>query len=304
MDPSALGDTKRLSIRDDWPVQTCQPTDGVNLDYLAPLITSQVGDVPSEALVTNITKGRMTVTTLLQQLTSWVHKGFALEHDGSLIGKHYKQNYKSSLLFKSGVHKSLCKRLATNKTTGPFAWTGSVDDLPFSDCAINPIGAVRYKYEQDRARACDDPFINDAITPPSFSMPAMQQLRERAFPFCSWAKSDVEAAFPCMKLAQGDLPWMLFTWYAPDDTDFTGSGTGCLYVHTHGNFGPRPLPHHFTMLMLAVNIAARAIGLDIPAAFIDDNIHTGIMTDLKAAAPAYWNHLRLAGVSDQHSKRE
>ena len=205
------------------------------------------------------------MATLLDQVVDWVKHGFSLGHDGSLQGKYHKTNYKSSLSFKSGVQKSLLKRLAANKTTGPFAWTGDVSTLPFPDCAVNPIGAVPYKYEPDRARACDDPFINEAITPPGFSMPAMQMLRDAAFPYCSWLKSDVAAAFAAMNLSTDDMPWMMFSWYHPDDTTFSGTDQDYLYVHTHGNYGPRPFPHHFSMLMLCVNIAAKSLDIDVPA---------------------------------------
>ena len=77
----------------------------------------------------------------------------------------------------------------------------------------------------------------------------------------------------------------MFTWYHPDDVTFSGTDQDCLYVHTHGNFGPRPYPYLFTMLMLYVNIAARSQNIDIPAAFIDDNIHCGLHDELQLMAP-------------------
>ena len=302
--PTASRDTKLLNIRSDWPRQLPRPGDTIDLAYLAPLVQQQIANVPSEALVQTISNNRYTVSSLANQIESWVTHGFPLGHDGSLSGKHYTPNYKSSLEFRSGVTKSLLKRLDTNKTAGPFAWTGDLADLPFQDCAVNPIGAVRYKYEPDRARACDDPHINQATLPPGFSITAMQQIRDGAFPCCSWYKSDVASAFPCMPLPQTDLPWMMFTWYHPDDTDFQGTDKDCIYVHTHGNFGPRPYPHHFTMLMLYVNLAARTLGLDLPPAFIDDNIHCGIHDDLLIQAPRYHAHLAKAGLTDKPEKRE
>ena len=78
---------------------------------------------------------------------------------------------------------------------------------------------------------------------------------------------------------------MLFAWYHPDDTEHTGSDQDCLYVHTFGNFGPRPWPFEFSMLMLWVNIAAKALNIAIPAAFIDDNIHTDNTDELETLAP-------------------
>ena len=293
-----------MTISDDWPDQTTRPGARIDLEYLRPLVDRQVGDVPLEAMVSRISNKQYTITTLLAQVEDWVTNGFRLGHDGSLTGKHHHSNYKSALEFKSGVTKSLLKRLDTSKTVGPFAWTQDMSDIPMPDCAVNPIGAVRYKYEHDRARACDDPFINTAIDPPGFTMDAMDRLRAAAFPGCSWLKSDVASAFPCMNLCQEDLPWMLFAWYHPDDTDFTGTDQDCLCLHTHGNFGPRPFPHHFTMLMLLVNVAAKSLGLELPAAFIDDNIHTGKIMELRQMAPRYWEHMLRSGLKDKEAKRE
>jgi hypothetical protein len=146
--------------------------------------------------------------------------------------------------------------------------------------------------------------INAAIDPPHFKMPALQQLRDDAFPGCCWQKSDIAAAFPTMGIALTDLPWMLFAWYAPDDIDFLGTDQDYLYVHTHANFGPRPWPYEFSLLMLFVNLAAAATGIEYPAAFIDDNIHTGMQADLVAMAPKYWDFLTRAGIPDKPAKRE
>jgi hypothetical protein len=256
----------------DWPVSS-PPC--VNLEYLRPLAESMRGDTECEQLVACISDNRYNVDSLSAQISEWVNNGFPLEHDSSLHGKHHAPNYKSAVTeFRPQVTKSLLKRLATNKTMGPYSWSGNVNDLPFTSCGVNPIGAVPYKYEPGRARACDDPWINAAIDPPHFKMTALEQLRRDAYPCCSWAKTDVEAAFPVMHVRQTDLPWMLFAWYHPDDTTFSGIDQDCLYVHNYANFGPRPWPFEFTMLMLYTNIAGKAQGIDIPAAFIDDNMHT------------------------------
>ena len=253
----------------------------------------------------HVTCNKFDIATLGKQIETWVKHGFPLGHDGTIVGKHHKHNYKSSIQYKEGTHKSLLKRLAANKTAGPYEWSGNVADLPFENCAINPLGAVPYKYEPSRARACDDPIINDAIPDtPTFKMSAIQQLRDGAFPYCYWLKSDVASAFLCMHLQQKDLPWMIFSWYRPDDTNFQGTDQDCLYVHTHGNFGPRPWPYEFTMLMLYVNIACKTLGIPIPPAFIDDNIHCGTEPDLTAMAPSYYKHLDLAGLTDKEQKRE
>ena len=140
--PTVKRSTKQLNIKSDWPSPLPRPGDTIDLAYLAPLVQQQVADVPSEALVQTISNNKYTVSTLANQIESWVTHGFPLGHDGSLSGKHYTPNYKSSLEFRSGVTKSLLKRLETNKTAGPFAWTGDIADIPYPDCAINPIGAV------------------------------------------------------------------------------------------------------------------------------------------------------------------
>ena len=263
------------------------------------------GDVESEEMVATISDGRYDVHSLGQQLIDWVTNGFPLDHDNSMRGKHHKPNYRSAVEdFKPQVTKSLLKRLATGKTVGPFSWDGDPESLPFTDCGINPLGAVPYKLEPGRARACDDPWINEAITPPHFKMTALDMLRDNAYPFCSWLKSDIDSAFPVMNVRHCDLPWMLFSWFHPEDTTFRGTDQDCLYVHPYANFGPRPWPFQFTMLMMWVNIAGKATGIDIPAAFIDDNIHTDDYDNLQQLAPAYYKHLNAAGMPDKVIKRE
>ena len=184
----------------------------------------------------------------LRRVTTWVRDGFPLMHDNTLHGKHHGLNYKSALSFRAQTHKSLIKRLNTHKTAGPYQWSGDINDLPFDDCAINSLGAVPYKLEPDRARACDDSAINVAITPPHFKQPALQQLREAAYPGCSWSKSDIAAAFPTMNVRQQDLVWLMFAWCAPEDTEFKGTDQDCLPVCAYARqFWPTPMAirvHH------------------------------------------------------------
>ena len=134
--PSAKDDTRQLTIRNDWPAQQQQSQTCINMDYIRPLVQQQIGDVPLEAMVTRISNGRYTISTLLDQVEDWATHGFSLGHDSTLTGKHHQPNYKSSIAFRPGVHKSLLKRLANNKTVGPFAWTGDVSELPFPNCAV------------------------------------------------------------------------------------------------------------------------------------------------------------------------
>ena len=56
--------------------------------------------------------------------------------------------------------------------------------------------------------------------------------------------------------------------------------------------------------MLCVNIAAKSLDIDTPAAFIDDNTHTGVMTDLSSLAPDCWAHLHRPGLTGKPEKRE
>jgi hypothetical protein len=83
-------------------------------------------------------------------------------------------------------------------------------------------------------------FCNTDNDAPYFRQLALHQIRERTFPYCEYAKSDIESAFPCMHMADDDLPYLMFARDHPDDTEFAGSDQDFLYVHTHGNFGPRP----------------------------------------------------------------
>lgn len=272
--------------------------------YLKPLVQEQVGNDCSEQLVRHVTCDMYNVTTLLEQIENWNNNGFSLMREAQLTGKHHASNYKSALQYKAQVHKSLRKRLDACKTAGPFLWNGDLTNLPWADCAINPMGAVPYKDDLSRARACDDMLCNEVSIAPYFKQSALQQIRDRSFPYCEYAKSDVEAAFTCMHMSSSDLPWLLFAWYHIDDTTFAGSDQDCLYLHTHGNFGPRPMPFEFTMLMLCVNVAAATLNLQIPAAFIDDNIHIGTPALLDAELQKYWQHLHTAGLKDKASKRE
>ena len=289
----------------DWPKDIPRPGDSIDLNYLRPLVAAQDKDALSEALVSLVSDNQLTVASLSAFIEDGAKNGFKLGVPDSFSGKHHSTNYKSAnSTFREQTHNSLMKRLAKSKTSGPYQWSGNVQDLPFERCTINPMGAVPYKYEQDRARACDDAIINDYITAPYFRMPANQQIRDLAFLCCSWYKSDVADAFLSMAIATSDLPFMLFTWYHPDDTTFSGTDQDYLYVHTHGNFGPRPWPYSFTMLMLYVNLAAKTLGIDIPAAFIDDNVHTGRAKHLEQQAIPYHMHLQRAGLKDKAAKRE
>ena len=153
-------------MHDDWPTATPRPGDTLDITFLRPLVETRIGDPTAEQLVSHVTDNKQTVTTLIELVSSWTRDGFPLMHDGTLTGKHHELNYKSATeTYRAQTHKSLLKRLDTHKTLGPFAWTGNVQDLPFPNCAINSVGAVPYKYELDRARACDDPVINAAVDP-------------------------------------------------------------------------------------------------------------------------------------------
>ena len=288
----------------EWPAGPAQARSCIDIAYLAPLVHLQAGNDGPEQLVREITDGMYDVTTLMQQIEAWHAEGFSLMRHGDMEGKFHAKNYKSALTFKAEVHKSLLKRLQAGKTVGPFPWNGDLGGIPYNNCAVNPLGAVGYKDDKTRARACDDVFCNADNTAPYFKQTALQQIREQTFPYCSYSKTDVEAAFTCMHMAEQDIPWLLFAWYDAADTNFKGTDQDCLYAHTHGNFGPRPMPWEFTCLMLAVNVAAASLNLDIPAAFIDDNIHVTTDKILDKQLPQYWSHLERAGLKDKPSKRE
>jgi hypothetical protein len=171
-------------------------------------MVAQMRDDPeAEKLVELVSAGSLNVRTLADHVERSCKQGFSLLRQGNMTGKHDTHNYKSaSQEFRAQTHKSLLKRLAANKTKVLDGWTGEIDCIPFADCALNPMGAVPYKYEPDRARACDDMVCNDDITAPYFRPCALQQIRDRSFQGCSYAKCDIDSAFPCMPLDQADLP--------------------------------------------------------------------------------------------------
>lgn len=113
------------------------------------------------------------VSTLLKQLQTWDSHGSSLMQQGTLCGKFHKKNYKSALNYKTEVHNSLLKRLQSGRTVGPFYWDGDINSINFKNLAINPLGAVPYKDDATRARACDNMFCNDDNSAPYFCMPAM-----------------------------------------------------------------------------------------------------------------------------------
>ena len=135
----------------------------LDIEYLRPLLQAQVSNDESEQLVNDVTCGMYHVQTLLDQITTWNDNGFTLRREGLLTGKHHANNYKSALLYKQQVHKSLLKRLTAQKTVGPFLWNGELTSLPWADCAVYPLGAVPYKDDMSRARACDDMICNEGM---------------------------------------------------------------------------------------------------------------------------------------------
>lgn len=59
------------------------------------------------------------------------------------------------------------------------------------------------------------------------------------------------------------------------------------------------IPWQFTMAMLAVNVAAKTLDLQMPAAFIDDNIHVDVADKLETGMPKYWAHMDKEGFMDK-----
>jgi len=68
---TALNNTRLLTTSEGWPKRP-RPEDTINLDYLAPLVDTLINDVPSEALVTHVSRGRYTVMTLAKQIKQWL----------------------------------------------------------------------------------------------------------------------------------------------------------------------------------------------------------------------------------------
>ena len=95
------------------------------MNYLEPLVRMQIGNTFAETLVDDISAGMFTVETLMAQIKTWHEHGFTLNREGAFAGKHHHKNYNSAIkAFRTQTHKSLLKRLATQKTAGPCEWSG------------------------------------------------------------------------------------------------------------------------------------------------------------------------------------
>ena len=190
------------------------------------------------------------------------------------LGLHLRANYKSALQDETRISKALTDRLSNGKTLGPFAWDGS---LPpgYDRLCINPMGSVPYKYEPQRSRPIDDPWVNDYLRAPYFCMPSLALVRLFASPGCWFGLQDVASAFPCLPLHPDMWPFFGFLWH--DLTSNQGANPTArprqLYLHTHGLFGPRDLPYIWTMYMLWVTMAALADGIPLAAPYLDDICH-------------------------------
>lgn len=190
------------------------------------------------------------------------------------VGLHHRSNYRSALDDAPRISSALISRLANNKTIGPFLWTGR---LPhgYDRLCVNPMGSVPYKYEPERSRPIDDPWVNDYIRAPYFPMPTLELVRLFASPGCWFGLQDVAGAFPCLPLHPTMWPYFAFLWHdlrsgsAPPATP----RQQCLYMHTHGLFGPRDLPWLWTMFMLFVTMVAVAEGLPLSPPYLDDIPH-------------------------------
>ena len=110
-----------------WPTPIPRVGDTLNRDYLTPLVAKMRGIQEAENLVAKITANSMTVDELATSVEHSMTHGFNLMREGNLTGKHDKHNYKSaSQTFRAQTHKSLLKRLNTNKTIKLDGWTGDI----------------------------------------------------------------------------------------------------------------------------------------------------------------------------------
>jgi hypothetical protein len=274
------------------------------MSYLTPLVAKMRGNAEAESLTTMVFGDDFDVASLATFVETCVsQRSFPLYVSPDTHGKHVGENYKSAKDNSTKVSEAIAKRVNRGQTAGPFKC--SVDDLPLQGFGVNSLGAVPKKGTTS-LRPVDDVWANARTSPPHFRMPSIDWLRRTATPHCFWWLVDIEDAFANLPIGPDDKRWLLFRWHDTADVNFEGSPDDCVYVHTHGCFGPRSLPFLCTALQHCVNIAALAAGVPAPVmGHMDDNCsvmptYASSMASLQLCK----THLRRAGLPDKPSKEK
>ena len=246
-------------------------------------------------------------TFTFDSLCDYIHDicddGIRLQPAEHFQGLHSSPNYGSAMKDKEAISEALRSRIAKGQSVGPLP----VIQNPlshFHTFCINPLGSVRYKLEPNRARPIDDPFVNSALNPPYFPMPAFALIRELSFPGCWYGCQDVANAFPCLHFHASAFPYLAFLWYDVTSTEYKDPHE-CMYVHTHGNFGVSVLPFIWSMYMLFVTLSAVDLGIAFCPYYLDDITHVmESAAALEFNMDRYSDHLEEMGTPEKILKRK
>ena len=193
-----------------------------------------------------------------------------------LRGHRWFKNYPPALEARRAVTKANNKRVGAFKTLALGVWSASLGSLvraTFGATAIAPLNAVPKPMEKDEVRPCTDHTRTgfNAATCLEFLGHSLDTYNEVAHFLKSdyfMHVSDVDAAFPMLPFHWSLWPFLMFRFFASDDTDVM-----TLYMHVCGDFGTRGMPGVFKIFFsdVVVNMARAENVLTLPMPiYVDD----------------------------------
>ena len=212
-----------------------------------------------------------------------------------LRGHRWFKNYPPALEARRAVTKANNKRVGAFKTLALGVWSASLGSLvraTFGATAIAPLNAVPKPMEKNEVRPCTDHTRTgfNAATSLEFLGHSLDTYNEVAHFLKSdyfMHVSDVDAAFPMLPFHWSLWPFLMFRFFASDDTEVM-----TLYMHVCGDFGTRGMPGVFQIFFsdVVVNMARAENVLTLPMPIYVDDM--GLMRA----------KLRLAGHGASHRK--
>ena len=193
-----------------------------------------------------------------------------------LQGHRWFRNYPPALEARRAVTKANNKRVGSFKTLALGVWSASLGSLvraTFGATAIAPLNAVPKPMETDEVRPCTDHTRTgfNAATSLDFLGHSLDTYNEVARFLKSdyfMHVSDVDAAFPMLPFHWSLWPFLMFRFFASDDTEAM-----TLYMHVCGDFGTRGMPGVFKIFFsdVVVNMARSDNVLTLPMPiYVDD----------------------------------
>ena len=193
-----------------------------------------------------------------------------------LRGHRWFKNYPPALEARRAVTKANNKRVGAFKTLALGVWSASLGSLvraTFGATAIAPLNAVPKPMEKGEVRPCTDHTRTgfNAATCLEFLGHSLDTYNEVAHFLKSdyfMHVSDVDAAFPMLPFHWSLWPFLMFRFFASDDTDVM-----TLYMHVCGDFGTRGMPGVFKIFFsdVVVNMARAENVLTLPMPiYVDD----------------------------------